>query len=430
MTLPRFNPRPDTIHRAEQAEALQPPTAAFSFQVSGLTVAFTDLSVDPDGQIVSRVWDFGDSATMPTAAFAASPNGLTVTFTDQSFDVPPGTIVAWFWQFGDGTTSATQHPVKVYAGPGAFSISLRVTDNDGNQSVAAQQVITVSATGAKLVVFSFMTGPTTTETIGVESIDGHIGASPANSIIQRINFCRENGLVLMPNLAGGDDSKYATNGNFDIEKWKSVFALSNTPAIKAAIAGAVADGTIPGCSLIDEPLNQRWGTTFQTDTKAKLDVMAAFAHSIHPTLPVGPTIQWFHLEERPGTLQEVDFIISQWTANKFPGTLAGYRTGGDAQATAEGCRIVYSINILNYVSAGSDGVCGTDTGGNGTRPGICRITAAQLQNDAIYLGASSRGVITLWKYDSNFFGRSDNRTALAAVAAYLDTQPRLSLKRA
>ena len=46
------------------ASANQPPNAAFTSAVTGLTVQVDSAgSLDPDGRIVSRVWDFGDGAT-------------------------------------------------------------------------------------------------------------------------------------------------------------------------------------------------------------------------------------------------------------------------------------------------------------------------------------------------------------------------------
>ncbi len=69
----------------------------------------------------------------PVADFTYSVDGLTVTFTDQSYD-PDGTIVSWLWDFGDGTTSTVQNPIHTYASSGSYSVSLTVTDNEGANS--------------------------------------------------------------------------------------------------------------------------------------------------------------------------------------------------------------------------------------------------------------------------------------------------------
>ncbi|MEO1367449.1 MAG: PKD domain-containing protein, partial [Acidobacteriota bacterium] len=56
-----------------------------------------------------------------------------VPFDDHSAD-PDGTIAAWSWDFGDGSTSSERHPVHTFSAPGTYSVSLTVTDNDGQSS--------------------------------------------------------------------------------------------------------------------------------------------------------------------------------------------------------------------------------------------------------------------------------------------------------
>lgn len=77
----------------------------------------------------------------PVADFTYSVDGLTVTFTDLSYD-PDGTIVSWLWDFGDGNTSTQQNPIHTYAAPGSYSVSLTVTDNEGANGTVTK-IITV-----------------------------------------------------------------------------------------------------------------------------------------------------------------------------------------------------------------------------------------------------------------------------------------------
>ena len=84
----------------------------------------------------------------PTAAFttspASAPTGQSFSFTSTSTD-PDGTIAAYAWDtdgdatadFNDGTASTAS---RSFATPGTYTIRLRVTDNNGAQSVTTNTV--------------------------------------------------------------------------------------------------------------------------------------------------------------------------------------------------------------------------------------------------------------------------------------------------
>jgi PKD repeat protein len=166
-----------------EASGNEDPNAAFSFDCTGLTCVFTDQSTDSDGTIVSRNWDFGDGGASteanpsrsyaaggtysvkltvmdnegvsddvshdvtvaaanaaPTAAFSYSCTGLDCDFTDQSMDVD-GNIVAWSWSFGDSSAnSGARNPSHSYASAGTYAVSLRATDDDGDNDTTIQNV--------------------------------------------------------------------------------------------------------------------------------------------------------------------------------------------------------------------------------------------------------------------------------------------------
>jgi len=84
--------------------------------------------------------DGGTEPGDPVAGFdfTVDNDTLTVSFTDTSSD--DGEIVSRAWAFGDGTTSSEANPVKTYAEAGVYSVSLTVTDDDGNTHTRTQQV--------------------------------------------------------------------------------------------------------------------------------------------------------------------------------------------------------------------------------------------------------------------------------------------------
>jgi len=140
-----------------------------------LEVDFIADANDPDGEIVSYAWNFGDgessglqnvthtftdpgnyvvrvtvtdndsatayanviisaSSTAPTVTISANPTSgqapLTVDFTSTASDIN-GFIASYEWNFGDGGASADANTTHIYTQPGTYTATLIVTDNDG-----------------------------------------------------------------------------------------------------------------------------------------------------------------------------------------------------------------------------------------------------------------------------------------------------------
>jgi PKD repeat protein len=166
------------------------PTAEFTWApaepVEGTEVQFTDTSTSPADDIVAWSWDFDDGGTSteqnpsytfmddgtytvsltvtdddnstgtvqydvtvtdgtPTAAFTWTPEpqveGSAVDFTDTSTS-PADAIVAWSWDFdGDGTEDSNlQNPSYTFMDDGTYTVSLTVTDDDGDPDTVQNDV--------------------------------------------------------------------------------------------------------------------------------------------------------------------------------------------------------------------------------------------------------------------------------------------------
>ncbi|MFX0099556.1 MAG: PKD domain-containing protein [Candidatus Hodarchaeota archaeon] len=170
---------------ASDAPGLVSPIASFTFQpvtpVDGQVVNFTDASFDPDGMITSWEWSFGDGSPNSTAqdpnhAYNSSGNyTVTLSVTDNSnntactsqvvvveIDLVPfanftsnaTTIIAGqavqftststggnaplscSWDFGDNSTnSSLQDPAHQYTTAGNYTVTLTITDRNGNSSI-------------------------------------------------------------------------------------------------------------------------------------------------------------------------------------------------------------------------------------------------------------------------------------------------------
>lgn len=89
------------------------------------------------GMVVAGVGDAAPAA--PVASFDLSVDGLSVAFTNTSTDANDD-IVSYSWSFGDGAVSADMSPNYIYAAAGAYSVSMTVTDAEGNEDTAMMDV--------------------------------------------------------------------------------------------------------------------------------------------------------------------------------------------------------------------------------------------------------------------------------------------------
>ncbi len=160
-----------------------PPVALFTVVCVGPTCTFdASGSSDPDGEITSYFWNFGDthngygptpthvyatgtfSATLfvvddaggrgirsqsvtvanavPVVSFTRTCAGLTCTFDGSATSDADGTILHRLWRFGDGDTrygvAAVTHAYRV---AGTYTVSLEAVDNAGQSVTRTETVI-------------------------------------------------------------------------------------------------------------------------------------------------------------------------------------------------------------------------------------------------------------------------------------------------
>lgn len=131
----------------------------------GITSGYTDYG---SIGIYSFVASWQDFVQKPVAAITSDRTGgvrpVTVAFDGGTSSDPDGLVVGYSWNFGDpasagDNTSTLRNPSHTYAAPGAYTATLVVTDNQGNVSSAATQVITVTGSAlANSVHVASMTG--------------------------------------------------------------------------------------------------------------------------------------------------------------------------------------------------------------------------------------------------------------------------------
>jgi len=117
---------------------------------SGLLVRFRPYDGTSEG-----VSGNGDGAvnSPPVARFAPTCTDLSCSFSSSNSSDPDGSIASRAWSFGDGTTSSSSNPSKVYSSAGTYTVTLTVTDDNG-QTDSAEKEITVTASGSNAVQIS------------------------------------------------------------------------------------------------------------------------------------------------------------------------------------------------------------------------------------------------------------------------------------
>jgi hypothetical protein len=252
----------------------------------------------------------------------------------------------------------------------------------------------------------------------------------ADTLIQQINAARSKGHRLVLAMAGGLPTRYTTNGKFDLAKWKTRMNTYNRSTLKTAVATAVADGTVIGNMMIDEPETVRWGGNI---TKATLDQMAVYAKTIFPTLPEGlnhgpPGYKWRATER----YTKVDYVLYQYNHWVNSGNLVAWRDAVLAQAKLDGVRPALSLNVLNGGKQdkgdGNYDCAGAGQGGFGTAYPNCQMTADQVRTWGKALTPYACFMM-VWRYDKAYMTEPANQLAFKDIAALAASKPKPTCKR-
>jgi plastocyanin len=85
---------------------------------------------------------FQNAHSQCTANFTFDETGLSIQFTDLSSAEPNDPVVSWLWDFEDGTTSTTQNPLHTFPEPGIYDVLLSITTSSGCTSEFEIQIET------------------------------------------------------------------------------------------------------------------------------------------------------------------------------------------------------------------------------------------------------------------------------------------------
>jgi PKD repeat protein len=277
--------------------ANRPPTASFDVApeapISGQTVVFTSTSNDPDGQALTYAWDTNDDGAFddgtgssasrsfptpgsqtvrlrvtdssgasdtfsftftvanrpPTANFTYSPatplTAQPVTFTSSSTD-PDGTIAAnrTEWDFNnDGIFEKTGTSAQnTFAVPGAYVITLKVTDANGASDSIQKTIVTENR--PPTAAFSFApASPTTGQVVTFTN-----SSTDPNGTIVAYRWDFDNNGTVDSNLAS-PTSTYAKSGTYTVD----LEVVDNNGATNVAQKAITVSNRAPTAGFTNAP---------------------------------------------------------------------------------------------------------------------------------------------------------------------------------
>jgi len=106
----------------------------------------------------------------PLAQFGASCNELSCSFDGSGSSDPDGQIVSYAWAFGDGAVATGSTASHVYSASGSFTVTLTVTDNRGGTATTSQTMSVMAAPP-----------PPPPSTLNIADLDGKLTSSRSGS---------------------------------------------------------------------------------------------------------------------------------------------------------------------------------------------------------------------------------------------------------
>jgi hypothetical protein len=376
--------------------------------------------------VLEKVTLMPASATLaPTATRQFTAYGRTTTGDSVSVDVVFAATGGTITQGGLYTAGSTAGSYRIIATSGSLAdtSSLTVTSPLG------------SGPAAGIPYGPFGSFATTTQLKpNTETFTLTLGPTTASNIVTLLAAARAAKIKMILAMTGGSHSNYLTDGVFDYTKWKAKMDTYNTAAIRDAVAKAVADGTILGNFVMDEPNvsgggdGNTWGPK-GTMTKARVDGMCGYVKAMFPTLPVG--VAHNHNTFEPDQSYTVcEFLIDQYAYRK--GSVTTFRDEGLALGQRDNIAIIFSLNTLSGgIQAARDGLWYCDpetTGGRGTFDPTCRMTPEQIREFGRVLGPAGCALL-MWRYDDVMMQDLEYQRAFRDVAAMLATAPAKSCSR-
>jgi hypothetical protein len=245
---------------------------------------------------------------------------------------------------------------------------------------------------------------------------GLVEAPTPSGLLSFLSQVRAKGGRVLLKLAGGEGTYRNADGTFNLTKWKSgVDRYRNID-----FSSYVADGTIVGHFLVDEPhFASRWGD--KAIPQATVEAAAKHSKQRWPNLPtiVNSPANW--LASVPVTYVYLDAGWAMFRA-KTSSSPANWAALQVSRAKSKGLGLVAGLNVLD----GGDGSSGI----RGTQPRTWAMSAAELRKyGSALLSQSYVCAFSMWRYSGSYYGRADVKSAMADLSAQARSHARTSCRQ-
>ncbi|MGM0592558.1 MAG: PKD domain-containing protein, partial [Halobacteriota archaeon] len=255
-------------------DELSSPTRSHTYATQGsytVTLTVTDSTGKTDQ--VSKQVDVADKPEAPTASFTFSPSspttGESVTFDASGSSDPNGDIQSYQWDFGDGaSTDELSSPTRshAYGTQGTYTVTLTVTDSTGNTDQVSKQVAVGETEQPPSASFTFSpSSPTTGEAVTFDAS----GSSDPNGDIQSYQWDFGDGASTGELSSPTRSHTYGTQGTYTV----TLTVTDSTGATDSAskqVAVGVAEQE-PSASFTFSPSSPTAGDSVTFDASETTD---------------------------------------------------------------------------------------------------------------------------------------------------------------
>jgi hypothetical protein len=238
---------------------------------------------------------------------------------------------------------------------------------------------------------------------------------PSNILSYLSGARARGGRVVIKLCKGRDDYVKNPDGTFSLSKWEALVARYRN----VNLGPYIDDGTILGHYLIDEPHRaSRWGG--KIIPPSTLEAMAKYSKQLWPGMTTMVRVAPSWLAGFSTTYAYVDAGWAQYASGK--GDAGSWIAAEVAAAKRKGLGLVVGLNVL-------DGGNGSSRIAGRTR-GDYAMSASEIGSyGSALLGQSYGCGFFNWTYDSGYYGRTDIKSAMAAVSTTARSHAKTSCRQ-